>query len=103
MSSLIKQKVVWLIMRTPIKITVSSHLTPVRMASITKSTNSKCRRERGEKGSLCAAGGDAEGSGPSGKRLEAPQKPQRDLHTDTWLSPPRKEPEREQVLLWLAE
>ena len=35
-----------------IKTTMRSHLTPVRMAAIQKSTNSECWRECGKKGTL---------------------------------------------------
>ena len=43
-----------------IKTTVRYHLTPVRMAIINKSTNSKCWGGCGERGTLCTAGGNAD-------------------------------------------
>ena len=41
-----------------IKIIMRSHLIPVRMAIIKKSTNMKCWRGCGEKGSSCTVGGN---------------------------------------------
>ena len=49
------------------------HLTPVRMATISKSTN-KCWRGCGEKGPSCTGGGNADVTATIQNSIEAPQK-----------------------------
>ena len=51
----------------PIKTTMRYHLTPVRVATINKST-SKCWRGCGEREPQCTAGGNADWCGHCGKR-----------------------------------
>ena len=51
-----------------IKTAMRHHFTAVRMAIINKSTNSKCWRGCGEKGTLCAIGGNADWCSHCGKQ-----------------------------------
>ena len=51
-----------------IKSTLRYHLPPVRMATINKSTNSKCWRGCGERGPSCSVGGNADWCIPRGNQ-----------------------------------
>ena len=57
-----------------IKTTMRYHLKPVRMAFINKSTNNKCWRGRGDRGSLCSVVGMQTGAASVGSSIEIPQK-----------------------------
>ena len=56
------------------KTTLQYHFTPVRMAIITKSTNSKCRRGCGEKGTFVLLVGMQTGAATVENSTELPQK-----------------------------
>ena len=54
-----------------IKTTLRYHLTPVRMATIKKSTNNKCWRRCGEKECSCTVGGNVNWYGHYGRQYAA--------------------------------